>query len=368
MGDCSGATACSLDLTGHKAVTAAFTRQQFALTTATAGTGHGTVTGAGTYAYGTQVTVTESAATGSTFTGWSGACSNMGPCVVTMTQARSVTATFTAIPETLTVTAGAGGKIVSTPAGVSCGATPCAHDFDYGTPVKLTAVPDAGHVLAVWAGDCSGTSTTSPCSLTMDQAHSVTVRFAPVQYTLDLTFPGDAPGTVTVNGTTYNSATSIPVAYGDQVTLTEAVPVGTASRFWTWGGACSSNAMSCTITVSGDTSVSATFLQNTYRYTLTATTLNPNFYPFQVTYPPSTTSSAECTSSAAGQNCSGSLPVGTVVTLVAHLPANGAFQPAWNTLPSWSGCDSVSADRMTCTFTNTSMHVIRVSGDVRAAP
>jgi hypothetical protein len=44
---------------------------------------------------GTNVTLTAAAASGSTFAGWSGeGCSGTGPCTVSMTQARSVTATF----------------------------------------------------------------------------------------------------------------------------------------------------------------------------------------------------------------------------------------------------------------------------------
>ena len=77
----------------------------FALTVGKAGTGSGTVTSspAGincgsdcseSYASGTSVTLTASAAGGSTFAGWSGACSGTGTCSVSMTAARSVTATF----------------------------------------------------------------------------------------------------------------------------------------------------------------------------------------------------------------------------------------------------------------------------------
>ena len=74
---------------------------------ATDGTGSGTVTSTpagidcGTdcsesYDYGTEVTLSAVAATGSTFAGWSGAnCSGTGSCVVTMDAAKSVTATFT---------------------------------------------------------------------------------------------------------------------------------------------------------------------------------------------------------------------------------------------------------------------------------
>jgi len=112
-GDCTGTGTCSLDLTAGKAVIATFALERFALTTATAGNGAGTVTGAGSYDYGTMVTVTAAPATGSTFTGWGGACSGTGSCVVTMTQARSVTATFTLKQFTLTTgTAGTGAGTV----------------------------------------------------------------------------------------------------------------------------------------------------------------------------------------------------------------------------------------------------------------
>jgi hypothetical protein len=77
----------------------------FALTVGKAGSGSGTVTSspAGincgsdcgeSYASGTSVTLTASASGGSTFAGWSGACSGTGACSVAMTVARSVTATF----------------------------------------------------------------------------------------------------------------------------------------------------------------------------------------------------------------------------------------------------------------------------------
>ena len=76
------------------------------------------------YSPGTVVTLSQSATAGSTFAGWSGACTGTGACQVTMDVARSVTATFNLIPNTLTVTkAGTGsGTVTSTPAGINCGA------------------------------------------------------------------------------------------------------------------------------------------------------------------------------------------------------------------------------------------------------
>ncbi len=75
------------------------------LAVAKAGTGTGTVTSSPTgvscgtdcsqsYASGTVVTLTRTAAAGSAFTGWSGACTGTGSCQVTMNAAKSVTASF----------------------------------------------------------------------------------------------------------------------------------------------------------------------------------------------------------------------------------------------------------------------------------
>jgi endoglucanase len=76
-----------------------------ALTVAKTGTGGGTITSApsgincgatcsASYATGTSVTLSAAAASGSTFAGWSGACTGTATCTVSMTSARSVTATF----------------------------------------------------------------------------------------------------------------------------------------------------------------------------------------------------------------------------------------------------------------------------------
>jgi hypothetical protein len=77
----------------------------YALSTVTMGSGTGTVTSSpsgiscgsscsSSFAANTAVTLTASPAAGSTFAGWSGSCSGTGGCTVTMSGAKSVTATF----------------------------------------------------------------------------------------------------------------------------------------------------------------------------------------------------------------------------------------------------------------------------------
>src|SRR5207249_8370662 len=79
--------------------------QRSTLTVSKTGTGRGTVasspagincgaTCSASYNSGTTVTLTATPDTGSSFTGWSGACSGTGNCNVTLTASTTVTANF----------------------------------------------------------------------------------------------------------------------------------------------------------------------------------------------------------------------------------------------------------------------------------
>lgn len=129
-----------------------------------------------TFADGTSVALTATAAAGSTFTGWSGGgCSGTGTCQVTLNAATTVTATFQ--PNfTLSVTKGGSGSgsVTSSPAGIDCGAT-CSHDYAGGTAVTLTATAGSRSKFAGWSGGgCSGTGA---CQVTLTAATSVKATF-----------------------------------------------------------------------------------------------------------------------------------------------------------------------------------------------
>jgi Divergent InlB B-repeat domain len=102
-GSCSGTGTCTLTMDAAASVTATFALQRFVLTVTTVGGGLVQSSPAGIscgadcseiFDAGTMVTLTATPASGSTFAGWSGACTGLGACPVQMTSSASVTATF----------------------------------------------------------------------------------------------------------------------------------------------------------------------------------------------------------------------------------------------------------------------------------
>ena len=108
--DTVSGTTCTVTMSGARVVTATFDLQRFTLTVDKAGLGSGTVTSSppgincGTdcsepYPSGTVVTLTATPALLNVFTGWDG-CDAVSDtiCTVTMSRARSVTASFLGVP------------------------------------------------------------------------------------------------------------------------------------------------------------------------------------------------------------------------------------------------------------------------------
>jgi hypothetical protein len=147
-------------------VTATFTLQQFGLTVTTAGTGTGTVTSspAGiscgadctqSFAFGTAVTLAETPGGGSYFGGWSGDCTGTtGTCALSMTAARTATATFIPLPNITTTTLPGG--TVGTPYSTTLAETGGVAPFTWN--VSAGALP-AGLTLGTATGTIGGTPT-----------------------------------------------------------------------------------------------------------------------------------------------------------------------------------------------------------------
>ena len=271
---------CTVTMSAAETVTATFAIDTFPLTVTKAGTGTGTVTSAPTgidcgatcsanFDSGTQVTLTATPATGSTFTGWDAPCSGTGTCVLVASKAISVNANFALSTTNFALTvvkAGSGtGTVSSAPAGINCGAT-CSANFASGTQVTLTATPATGSTFSGWGAPCSGTGT---CVVTLTAATSVSATFAPTpNLTLTVNKNGQGTGTVTSApaGINCGATCSANFASGTQVTLTAAPATG--STFTGWGAPCSGTG-TCVVTLTAATSVTATFALSTTNFTLT---------------------------------------------------------------------------------------------------
>ena len=164
--------------------------------TLTVGTyGNGTVTSnpagivcgsscVGNFAVGTQVTLTATADTGSTFALWNGACQGAGTCTISANSSASVNAIF-AIPGTFAVGVNVTGPgtVTASNGGINCtqtGGSGCAALFPFTSPAFLTATPPSdGTTFAGWSGDCSGAGTAATCTVANGTARNVGALFLP---------------------------------------------------------------------------------------------------------------------------------------------------------------------------------------------
>ena len=202
-GGCSGTAPCTVSMDQAQEVSATFVPGPTlsvtvvgdgTVTSNPAGIDCGTTCSAG-FSAGTAVTLIATPVTGAVFSGWQGACSGLDPCIVTMDANNAVTATFTSgqFPLSVTNTLGTGtGTVTSDPAGIDCG-TDCDELYPSDTVVTLTPTPGVDSFFYQWGGDCSGIE---PCTLTMDQAHSVDAVFALIQTRLTVVKTGTGSGTV----------------------------------------------------------------------------------------------------------------------------------------------------------------------------
>jgi uncharacterized repeat protein (TIGR01451 family)/uncharacterized repeat protein (TIGR02543 family) len=160
------------------------------------------------YANNTSVTLTAAPGSGQTFTGWSGgSCSGTATtCVVTMNQARSVTATFSGTTHyPLVATKYGSGTVTAGDTSISCGST-CRASYASGTSVTLTAAASTGWKFTGWSGDCATSGTSPTCIVTMSQARNVTATFDEQTYTLTVSATGTGAGDLCSNNSNQSNA------------------------------------------------------------------------------------------------------------------------------------------------------------------
>jgi uncharacterized repeat protein (TIGR02543 family) len=248
-GSCTGSGACVVTVDGNESVTAIFTQGTGTKTLSVAVTGSGTVTQTPPPPYmdGATVELSPISATGWHFVGWTGDCTGVGYCSVTMDADKTVGATFALNTYSLTVTQPAYGSIL-----------PIEGTFEYGSEVELIATPIENYHFVSWTGACEGQ--TIPCHVTMDSDKTVSATFTYNTFSLTVTQP--ANGSISPETAIYD--------FGTVVELT-ATPLENY-HFVEWTGACSGQpTTTCSVTVDKDTAVSAVFAIDTHLLTMEQT-------------------------------------------------------------------------------------------------
>ncbi|MFK7805120.1 MAG: hypothetical protein AB8G95_26035, partial [Anaerolineae bacterium] len=125
-----------------------------------------------------------------------------------------------------------------------------------GNTITLTATADDGSLFIGWSG--AGCSGTGGCSVTMDEAKSVTAAFAQL-YDLTVTASGDGSGTVTSNPTGIDCGDScvMSVASGTLIILTATADDGSVFVGWSGGGCSGTDA--CNVMLDESKSITAEF-------------------------------------------------------------------------------------------------------------
>lgn len=272
----------------------------------------GSATGAGTYAAGTTVTVTETPNAGYRTNGWA------GPNASQLANAGSATTTIV-MNGNYTISAGfvqqATLTITSVPGGTATGAG----TYDVGTVVPIVATADSGYNFNGWGGSNIASNSSASTTVTLTGNETITPAFVEM---FTLTIANATGGTATGAG-------SYPV--GTTVTVSETPGSGYRTGGWTGPDAGQlANAASATTTVvmNGNYSVTPDFVQQA---TLTI--------------------AASAGGTATG---GGTYDVGTVVPVVATPNSGYGFT-------GWSGAGLASQSSASTTVTLTSSETITPS-------
>ena len=134
-----------------------------------AGEGGSVSSAGGSYKSGQVVTITATANSEYVFSGWSNG-SNDNPLTVTINSNQVISASFDKKKYALTISKVGEGSV--TEELISSGRST---DYNSGSTVKLTAIPDSGWGFLSWTGDFDGTD--NPIEVNISEAKSITVNF-----------------------------------------------------------------------------------------------------------------------------------------------------------------------------------------------
>lgn len=231
--------------------------QDYTLTLSVNPASSGTTTGAGTYASGTEVTVTATPATGYQFVNWtenSVQASTTASYTFTITADRTLVANFSLLQYNISASASPseGGTVTG------------AGEYSHGTTVTLTATPNDGYVFINWTDDVGVVSTETTLSFEAISDKNLTANFAR-RYTVILESNPAGGGTTTGAGL-YDA--------GASATVTATPASGYTFKEWKEGSTTISTSNPYTFLVNSDISLKAGFESVEYQINATPSPLS----------------------------------------------------------------------------------------------
>lgn len=244
----SSSPTTTVDMSQARSVTANFSALSYTLSV-NANSG-GSASGGGSYNYGDTPTITASPLAGYRFLSWSGSgVSNpaSSSTTVSITQARSITASFQPLVYDLSLSSGIGGRVSGD------------GNYTHGQSPTINAIPDTGYSFSSWSGNGVANSSSSTTTVSMTQSRSISATFTPLQYSLNLT-SGNG-GSVSGSGL---------FSHGSTATITATPDTGYSFTSWQGEGTENTNSATTTVDMSQTRSLSAVFSILRHSLSLTA--------------------------------------------------------------------------------------------------
>ena len=248
-------TSTNVTVDGNKTVTANFVRLNYTLNMSVTGNGTTTpVVGPHSYINGSVVDITATPDLYWNFVNWTGDVADSGSAStnVTVDGNKTVTANFVRLNYTLTMNVSGNGTTV-----------PAVGNYSYanGTVVDITATPDAYWNFVNWTGDVADPGSAST-NVTVDANKTVTANFVRLNYTLNMSVTGNGTTTPVVGPHSYLNGTVVNIT-------------ATPDLYWNFvnwtGDVADPGSASTNVTVDGNKTVTANFVQLSYNLTMAVT-------------------------------------------------------------------------------------------------
>lgn len=248
--------------------------------------------------------------------------------------------------KTLSVTLVNGGSVTSSPMGLTCTSGTCSAVFVTDTVVTLnvTGTGFVGWGNGTGSASCTGTGS---CSVTLMVDSSVTATFSAAPPPASLTInpnPGAGTGSVqcSVGGGAFGGCMG---SYANGTVLTLRGVANTGSTFTGWsngtGNIACTGTVDCGVTLTADSSVTATFVLNIAQFSVTALTMSANGGGGTV----------QCSANGGAAGPCGTYPVGSPISVIPT--ANGVSNFTGWTNGTGSATANCAGTTGACNFTLT---------------